>query len=212
MEYELTNEETLKLDEYWEFINVFYNNIDKDNEFQFVSDYRETIIKKINTKYSAEEFYFFEKMLNKMLWKLLTIYDIKVYRINFKIKEGFIINCDRSYTNKQVMFIDNRMILYPNYGDVTSNENYPENLFKILNILSKREIYEKVINDKNYIENIKIEKYYYPHDYPFPNISLIEFNNNDKEIWLKRINAYYYSNNESNVDSNVDSNWYKLIL
>ena len=28
--------------------------IDKDNEFQFVSDYRETIIKKINTKYSVE--------------------------------------------------------------------------------------------------------------------------------------------------------------
>jgi hypothetical protein len=37
MEYELTNEETLKLDEYWKFINVFYNNIDKDNEFQYVS-------------------------------------------------------------------------------------------------------------------------------------------------------------------------------
>ena len=46
MEYELTNEETLKLDEYWGFINVFYNNIDKDNEFQYVSDYRESIIKK----------------------------------------------------------------------------------------------------------------------------------------------------------------------
>ena len=50
-----------------------------------------------------------------MLWKLLTIYDIK---------EGFIINCNRSYTNKQVMFIENRMILYPNYGEVTSKEKY----------------------------------------------------------------------------------------
>ena len=56
-------------------------------------------------------------MLNKMLWKLLTIYDIKL---------GFIINCDRSYTNKQVMFIENRMILYPNYGEVTSKEKYIE--------------------------------------------------------------------------------------
>lgn len=201
MEYNLTKEETEKLDDYWQFINIFNPN----DEFS-VYNYRKILIKNIQKTYTIEEFYFYEKILNKMLWNLLIIYDIKINTIDFTVKEGFIIKCDKSYINKQIMFIDNKVILFPNYAKLNDNKKIPENLFKIFYILFKRKIYEKVINNKNYIDTIKINninKFYYPYDYPFPNISLIEYNNNDKTIWLKRIKAYYYSKD--------DSKWYKLI-
>lgn len=200
MEYQLTKEENNKLDEYWKFINIFNPN----DEFN-VYNYRKNLVKTIKNIYTIEEFYLYEKILNKMLWNLLIIYNIKIYTIDLTVKEGFVISCNKSYTNKQIMIINNRMILFPNYAKLNENKNIPENLYKIFYILSKRKLYEKVINDKNYIDIIKInkKKYYYPNDYPFPNISLIEYNTNEKKIWLKRIKAYYYYKD--------DSKWYKLI-
>jgi hypothetical protein len=200
MEYKLSKEENNKLNEYWQFIDIF----DPKDEF-YLYNYRNRLLKTIKKKYTIEEFYFYENILNKMLWNLLIIYDIKIYNIDFTIKEAFIIN-DNSYINKQIMKIGNKIVIFPNYAKLNFNEKIPENLFKIFYILSKRKIYEKVINDKNYINKIdikKIDKYYYPNDYPFPNISLVNYNNNPKKVWIKRIKAYYYSED--------DSSWKKLI-
>jgi len=86
-------------------------------------------------------------MLNKMLWNLLDMYEIKIYDIDLKIKEGFIINCNRSYTNKQIMPLNNGVVLFPYYGKLNENKNIPENLYKIFKILSKRKLYEKIIKE-----------------------------------------------------------------
>ena len=96
---------------------------------------------------------------------------------------------------------DNNLFLFPSYTDINKNN---KKICKILYICSKRELYENVINDKEYIKKIKkIKKFYYLYDYPFPNVNLIFYNKINKEYWLKRIKAYYYSKN--------DSNWYKMI-
>jgi hypothetical protein len=201
MKYDLTKEEISKLDDYWKFINVFNDNLSNDEMFS-VGEYRLSLIKIIKKKYKAEEFYFYEQILNKMLWYLLDWYKINLNKIYSNYPGAFTIKpC--SYINKKIMKYNDKYIIFPIYGKLSANiEN--ENLFKILHILRNRVLYEKVMKDKDYINKIKkIDKFYYPSDYPFPNVNLYAFNDNDKKEWIKRIKAYYYSKN--------DSNWYKLI-
>lgn len=167
-----------------------------------VREYRHSLIKIIKKKYKVEEFYFYEQILNKMLWYLLDYYKIDLNKINSNYPVAFTIKpC--SYINKKIMKYHDKYIIFPTYGKLSSNiEN--ENLFKIFYILRNRELYEKVMKNKDYITKIKKkDKFYYSNDYPFPNVNLYAFNDNDKKEWIKRIKAYYYSKN--------DSNWYKLI-
>ncbi len=60
----LNNDEINKLDDYWQFIDIFNKTA---IESQSVYDFRKNIINKIKEKYSPIEFYFFERILNKML-------------------------------------------------------------------------------------------------------------------------------------------------
>jgi hypothetical protein len=195
MKYDLTIEEISKLDDYWKFINVFNDKLSNDEMFS-VREYRLSLIKIIKKKYKVEEFYFYEQILNKMLWYLLDYYKIDLNKINSNCPVAFTIKpC--SYINKKIMKYHDKYIIFP-----TNIEN--KNLFKIFYILRNRELYEKVMKNKDYITKIKKkDKFYYSNDYPFPNVNLYAFNDNDKKEWIKRIKAYYYSKN--------DSNWYKLI-
>jgi hypothetical protein len=202
LKYQLSQEENDKIDDYWKFIKVF--NVNNNNFLYSPREYRSNLIKKIKKKYTIDEFYFYEKILNKMLWNLLVIYKIFLNKIDFTTKLAFRIR-DGSCINKQIMFIEENNIIFPEYRNLKSNNKVPQDLFKILTILRSRDMYEKVIKDKDYINNIKkIDDFYYPSDYPFPNVNLIEYNNNNKDIWIKRIKAYYFMKD--------DENWYKLII
>ena len=64
LKYQLTQQENSKLDDYWKFIRIF--NVKNDEMFS-VEQYRHNIIKKIQKKYTIDEFYFYEKILNKIL-------------------------------------------------------------------------------------------------------------------------------------------------
>jgi len=202
LKYQLTPQENNKLDDYWKFIKIF--NV-KNNETYSVKEYRYDIIKKIQKKYTIDEFYFYEKILNKMLWNLLVIYKISLNKIDFTTKIAFGIN-GGSYINKQLMLTEGgKNIIFPDYRNLKLNNKVSQDLFKILTILRRRDMYEKAIEDKDYINNIKkIDSFYYPNDYPFPNVNLIEYNDNNKDVWIKRIKAYYFMKD--------DSHWYKLIL
>jgi len=198
MKFKLSKTELLKLDDYWEFIDLF-NDISTS-----VYDYRRSLIKRVGKKYTIEEFFSFETILNKLLWNLMEFFGVSLSHKDvkpvFKIKSG------SSYINKQIMVFGDRVLLFPQYSTLHTDRSVPETLFKILHVLMKRELYENVLEDEEYIHKIKIkktDKFYYPHDYPFPNVNLIEYNTQKKEIWLRRIKAYYYSGD--------DSQWYNLI-
>jgi hypothetical protein len=64
LKYPLTNEEYINVDDAWEFLEIF------KKKFIFLSDYRDDIIKKIRNKYTVDEFYLYEKILNKLFWNL----------------------------------------------------------------------------------------------------------------------------------------------
>jgi len=194
MDLSLTNDEINKLDDYWDFINIFNNIANKSpNVFEF----RINIIKKIKKKYKPIEFYFFEKILNKMLWRLLYKYKIDISKIDTNTKLVFGIK-NSSCINKQIIFNNDKYVIFPSYKSLSKQ------LKKILYILSNKDIYNKIIDNTIDIDNItEITEYFYPLDYPFPNINLIYYNNNNKNIWLKKIKAYYYYKD--------DSKWYKLL-
>jgi hypothetical protein len=210
--YKLTKNEIIELDNYWNFINIF--RPDYSNSISWINNdaftYRKYIITKIRENYTIEQFYLYEKILNKLLHNLLIHiqFDIdnicinkeckKIYKTTYNKKEG-----PHSYSHK--LYITN----------LKNNINY--NFFywtqickndiinKIFTIMSDKNLYEKINNDKLNLKNIIIsESYYYPNDYPFPNVNLIEYNNNNKDVWIKRIKAYYFMKD--------DSHWYKLIL
>ena len=49
---------------------------------------------------------------------------------------------------------------------------------------------------------------YYYMNYPFPNANLMFYNENNKSIWLEKINKMYYHDKEN---TRQDEYWYKLI-
>lgn len=53
------------------------------------------------------------------------------------------------------MFIEENNIIFPEYRELKTNVKVPQDFFKILTILRSRDMYEKVIKDKDYINNIK---------------------------------------------------------
>ena len=208
--YPLVKEEIDKLDDYWKFISIFNDLAIKSFS---VFDFRKNIIKIIKKKYSADEFYFYETILNKLLWNLMKIYGVNVYknRDDSQINYAFDI-MNNSCINKQIMIYKNYQVIFPYYKIFLSMIDKNKNLKilnKILYVIKKKELYYKVIANKEYINKIVIkedpnEDFYYPPDYPFPNVNLVSYNNSDKKQWIKRIKAYYYSKG--------DSNWYKLIV
>ena len=79
-------------------------------------------------------------------------------------------------------------------------------IMKILYTLTNRNIYEKVITDIKYFDNLKIkDSFYYPNDYPFPNINLIFYNENHKKDWINKINKLYFYKSKD-----IDKGWYEF--
>ena len=64
LKHPLTDEEIKELPSVWKFLKYF------KKRFIFITDYRDYIIDKINTKYTQEQFYKYESILNKMFWNL----------------------------------------------------------------------------------------------------------------------------------------------
>jgi hypothetical protein len=189
--YKLTKKEENNLNEFNKFIEIFYKdiNFNKINNKKIFGpyDYRKLIIKRIKENYTIEEFYFYEKMLNKILWNML---EKENYKTNYKIikNKNELKNIpklmERSFINKIIIKdYKNNKIYY--------NENYI--LLKNNKIINK--IIKKIIGKNHY------SKYYYPYDYPFPNINFAFYNNNSKNKKIENIKKYYYSNN--------DKYWYK---
>ena len=242
----LTKTENENIDKYWEFIDDFGKNVFKklkvDSDYYTYKNkgildffsarvYREYIIKYISKKYTINEFYKYEKMLNKILWYLidLTKCDVtKIIEIN-KTKDIKDIVTDNtmswitktndiveensmSYINKKYMYneLDEYYYYskyYTEHREIKENKNDNYEKYKnILYIILNKNIFYKIIERQikfNEIEN-KLPILLYPYDYPFPNVTFYFKNTNSKKRCLNRIKKYYYNEN--------DEYWYKRIL
>ena len=125
LKYQLTQEENDKLDDYWKFIKVF--NVTNNNFLYSPREYRSNLITKIKKKYTIDEFYFYEKILNKMLWNLLVIYKIFLNKIDFTTKLAYSIR-DGSCINKQIMFIEENNIIFHEYRNLKTNVKVPQDI------------------------------------------------------------------------------------
>lgn len=212
--HKLTKNEIIELDNYWNFINIFKpeykKNISWINNSAFT--YRKYIIKKIRENYTIEQFYLYEKILNKLLHNLLIHiqFDIdnicinkeckKIYKTTYNKKEG-----PHSYSHKLYITNLKNNINYNFFywKDIVENDI----INKVFTIMSDKNLYEKIMNDKLDLKNIIIsDYYYYPNDYPFPNVNFIFYNKNNKKYWIDRIKRLYYTNYDKN--NNYDKGWY----
>lgn len=193
-----------KIDNFWKFISVFtkpfINNQDiKNNENILdtctVYEYRRYLINTIKKKYTVEEFYLYESILNNLLLQLLKKYK---YINKNKNCSRIMKNCkSKSYAHKYIIYNENNDSFY--YLD--SYPTISNKLAKLLSLFRKREYYENAMTDNNFLKKYKFIKYYYPDDYPFPNVNVIFYNQNSKELWISNIKRLYYSNN-------CEKNWY----
>lgn len=62
--YSLTENEIKKLDKVWEMIDIF------KKPYLHVTEHRKYLVKQIRKKYSIEEFYEYESIINKLFWNL----------------------------------------------------------------------------------------------------------------------------------------------
>jgi hypothetical protein len=211
--FELTLEETTKLDQYWDFIYLFSKPInlndddwfaDKDGQIFGAFHYRKYIIKEMQDKYTPEEFYFFEKMLNKMLFNLLFGFNFKYVNYRTPFITEIDLDYNKSYSNKILLYDEdqNKLMSYNKNDHYTKLNVLQPKLRKLVSTLRDRETYEKIMKNKKYYKKIKFISHYYPDDYAFPNVNLMFYNENKKETWIENIKRLYY------VDK-CEENWYK---
>jgi hypothetical protein len=236
--YKLLKNEIKELKNYWNFIKCFdieyeinknYKNLTND-----VQCYRKILIHKIREKYTAEDFYKYETILNKLLWNLIEHLKFNIDKKLYKksIKKYFVNEHIGIFSHKY--FISNKYTGSPSYKYLVVNEytgSFSHKMFlvdekkgikyyfkyyrnintydiinKIFYILSDKTLYKKIIKNKISINDIrKVPIYYYPLDYPFPNINLLFYNENNENNWIDRINKLYF--NETN---NIDKGWYSF--
>ena len=189
MNINLTKEENNNLDSFWDFIYIFTNAA---NNSASVFDFRYYIINTIKKKYNIEEFYLYEQILNKLLYKLL-------FSLNIKMKDMYEIKSNQIILDQSHSYTHNLLLLNSKTNSIFINDKTRSTILsrKILSVFRNKEDYNKLINNSNYLKKLKpLPEYYYSYDYPFPNVNLFFYNQNSKEIWLKNIKSLYYTNDD----------------
>ena len=131
--------------------------------------------------------------------------------LNFNIKDIYITEKHHLYkfcnNIKYELEIKNDFTHKIYISDKKNNMDYVFNYYseimnisiinKIFKVLRCKKLYDKVMENKKYFYDIKIEKkdikYCHPFDYPFPNVNFLFYNMNKKEIWIDRIRKLYFN-------------------
>lgn len=216
--YKLTHKEEKNIDNFWKFIEIFsnpslhlsnnwmsiYNNENKEHLFS-IREYRQHIINNIRKLYTLEEFYFYEKILNKLLWNLIKYlrFDISKIKMKTQLYTSCALYADRSFSHKIYItnYKHNRKYVFDKYYQISDIEI----MRKIFNVMRDKNLYNKVMKNKKYFKDIKDNTLYYPSDYPFPNVNLLFYNENAEDVWLNRIQKLYFNNMSNDV---IDNEWY----
>lgn len=195
------------------FLNAFFNHSKKFD----VQDYRNSIIQQIRKKYTIQEFYKYENILNKLFWNLKR--KLKPYVKNNKTKYKIVKNIDE--------YVENSIHVHSTKNQ-DNQFNEKNNKWYVLEKLSKldkicmnimrydedRTSYEYwyYFNNPKEIKkykNLIVEPYYYM-NYPFPNVNPMFYNQNKKSFWTKKIKKMYYTNSKDEYHK-YDKYWYRLI-
>ena len=88
LKHPLSEIETNLIEKVWDFIKIFKKT------FLYISDYRSYLIKKIKKKYTIEQFFIYETIVNKMFWNLRWILAPLFLNKNLNQEEYF-----RKYNN-----------------------------------------------------------------------------------------------------------------
>ena len=81
-----------------------------------------------------------------------------------------------------------------------------------MSIMMDRAQYNLIIKNPEKISEYEIPSHlyhYYHHNYPFPNVNPMFFNDNPEGYWLEKINKMYYAEPEDHTK--IDEHWYKII-
>ncbi len=203
------------LEKAWKLLKIF------SKPYISISSYRNYLIKKIPKKFTIDEFYICEKIIDKLFWDLRKkLGDIgECYTISYNNSSDlddklFYIYEDigtfyRSFINKLIIVDKENKKIYYKKMDGSSIIFNGSNKFNLLTltILFNRDLYEDVMNDKiskKEIKNIELPSYYYQLDYCFPNVNCCHYNLGTKEEWLERIRKMYYTESSEY--------WYKLMI
>ena len=206
----LDDNEKKILNDYWNFIELFKpKNTNNNNKLFAVEKYRKELITKIRENYTANQFYKYEKILNKLLWNLLELvkFNIDDLKIETKLYDNEPLKLISSCSHKINLYDEknNKKYYFRFYKKITQYNI----INKIFYIMSDKKLYNKIIKNKNEINNIKfIETYYYPFDYPFPNVNLIFYNENKRKLWIDIIKKLYFNNTKSK--NNINIGWYNV--
>lgn len=150
------------------------------------------------SKTKKEELEYCNFQTNKLYWNLHNRLNITSNNCNI-VKKNKLGKIKRSFINKSINYNqkNSKYYIISNYiSNITEKEN--NLLYSLLN----EKLYKKIMN--NPLSKIKIDfSFYYPNDYPFPNVNRCFYNKNKKDYWIKKIFLMYYSNN--------DKYWYSFI-
>jgi hypothetical protein len=199
--YILTKKEIKLLDNAWKLINDFRNTEISRNK------YRKAIIEKIKNKYTSDELYTLEIIIEKIYWnlhdKMKKKFDIEqnIHKKNIiddsnleRIKNNILTKNKRvkeSNVRKSYIYdMDTQTVLY--------KYNYPDDLDLIIStVMINRSAYETIMGNKLSINNLVIDPYNnnIEFDYPYPNLNTIEPFATTAQIRLNNINDMYYIDN-----------------
>ena len=206
MKYSLSEKEKKMLPDVFSFIKTFYKfNIVKSENFG-AYDYRRFIIKRIREKYSIEEFYKYEKIMNKLYWNLYYKLhkDDKLCNTMITPPKDIL----KSFNNK-ILNYNHKTKVYHIQKDFLDYETRKKNKteIKIMSAMMDMNLYLSFY--KNPEKKIKkMDKFYYPLDYPFPNVNRCFYNENPPKEWINRIKKMYFYYN----DDYIDKYWYEFII
>lgn len=216
--YNLTEKELCILDNVWELINEFRMTYISRNK------YRKNLIERIQNKYSIDEVYTLEMIVEKMYWNLVD--KIKLdFDLHSNIREKYKFDLQRirnkilqrnkfskeSNVRKSYVYDENENKLLYKY-------NYPDDFDLIISsIITNRSAYETIMSNQINIINLEINPYenIVEFDYGFPNLNTLkEFALSKKTTRLQNIRRMYYygermqSRNTTNDTKNTELAWF----
>jgi hypothetical protein len=212
LKYPLAKDEYKAIKHVWDFLNIFDMdsdsiNSDEDMFESTVYNYRENLIEHIYEKYSPDEFFILEEIVNKLFWNLRH----KVFNIIFPGKEF-----DHKYFScsitkfdslddikKKLTFIGRSTINKDIMVDRTNKiliQKEPHNYFNLVTsyVLRYKQLYESIIRQPVLIKKVEPIKTSFDYDYGFPNINYGVYNFGDIEEKINRIVKLYYGGEYDN--------------
>lgn len=213
LEYSLLADEYAIIDDVFEFINIF------DFLTITLTEYRTTIIDKINKKIKLNDFYLYEKISEKLLWNLKNktkhlyptlancitcSYDLTEEGISTVLSKFYEDNSYRSFINKLVLIddVNNKIHHRKMEGSAQIFDKNEFNL-RLWVALRDRKTYESIMKKPKRITKLLIPEYYFSSDYAFPNLNFGKPFIYSDEFRKERIKKMYYLN-ESQKE------WFKI--